>query len=186
MRRTSHGVRVLLWVVLACSWHAVASGQKTTAPPLVRSTPTPTPSRSLVRPTLTPTKATAVQPTATAPAGPTPSAEVCDGVDNDRDGAIDEGVTPPTDFHCNNVGVCAASHPVCRGTLGWKCNYPAEAVDANGNLAGTAETMCDGHDNNCNGQTDESFPNLGTACCGTGRFVCAPDGHSAVCSVTCS
>ena len=37
------------------------------------------------------------------------------------------------------------------------------------------EELCDGKDNNCNGQTDESFPTLGNTC-GAGEGVCEFNG----------
>jgi hypothetical protein len=107
--------------------------------------------------------------------------EVCDGIDNDCDGSIDNGLTPPAN-NCVQTGPCSGSMPVCMGTAGWKCNYaslPGVETDASGNLM-PQEAHCDGIDNNCNGTVDlDGFPSLGTACyagfgvCqGTGSYIC--------------
>jgi predicted outer membrane repeat protein len=79
-------------------------------------------------------------------AGPVP--EVCDGVDNDASGAVDDGPVdcPPG---CNTAGVCATgTTAVCNGATGWSCSYTALAHQA-------VETTCDRLDNDCDGTVDE-------------------------------
>ncbi|MCC6213838.1 MAG: SUMF1/EgtB/PvdO family nonheme iron enzyme, partial [Polyangiaceae bacterium] len=101
--------------------------------------------------------------------------EVCDGKDNDCDGLTDEGLTAPPGLTCVQTGPCLGAVPACAGALGWRCNY--QVLDArievqpNGTLAIT-ETRCDGFDNNCNTQSDETFPTLGAACDDGGVGVC--------------
>ena len=75
-----------------------------------------------------------------------PSAEVCDGKDNDCNGVIDDG-NPGGGAPCSTgkLGVCAAGTTTC--TSG--------ALVCNQNVQPSAE-VCDGKDNNCNGETDES------------------------------
>ncbi|MEM9187558.1 MAG: MopE-related protein [Myxococcota bacterium] len=109
-------------------------------------------------------------------------AEACNGIDDDCDMIVDEGLTPPTNF-CNPNGVCMGTSPVCGGAAGWQCNYPATFE--------VSETRCDTLDNDCDGQTDEPFfPQLGSTCtnglglCQTvGLFICNPgDPLSIVCN----
>ena len=83
-------------------------------------------------------------------------AEVCNGVDDDCDGAMDEGLTPPSNF-CNPNGVCAGTTPTCAGAAGWTCEY----TDANYQ---ESESFCDMIDNDCDGRFDETHPTLGDAC----------------------
>jgi hypothetical protein len=79
------------------------------------------------------------------------SETACDGKDNDCDGVTDEGAVPTT--ACNAKGICAGStaKPVAACVLGAvACDWSAvpgwEAT----------ETTCDGQDNDCDGQTDET------------------------------
>ena len=97
------------------------------------------------------------------PAGPVvcdaapgdPGDELCNGADDDCDGATDEELAG---VHCPvQVGVCEGAGQLCRGALGW------QACDAATYIAHDAaweaeEVTCDGHDNDCDGATDEDLP----------------------------
>jgi TolB-like protein len=84
------------------------------------------------------------------------SIEICDGLDNDCDQAIDEDL---------QLGPCTVGFGECTATGSLICNASGIAVcDATAGLP-SAET-CDGLDNDCDGSIDEG---LGTVTCGTGE-----------------
>jgi hypothetical protein len=102
------------------------------------------------------------QPQCTNSVGPQP--EVCDTLDNDCNGIVDDlpgGTVGGTCFSGDpaklGVGICHA------GTLG--CG--PKGVLCVGEQGPTGE-LCNGIDDDCNGVTDD-VPGLGTACCTSGR-----------------
>jgi len=78
-------------------------------------------------------------------------AEVCDGLDNDCDGSVDEEQGQTT---CGK-GECVHTISNCVGGVPQACDP----------LEGVAAEACDGLDNDCNGLTDEG---LGKTTCGLG------------------
>jgi hypothetical protein len=114
----------------------------------------------------------AVEPDACAP-----SSEVCDGIDNDCDGHVDE------DFHVGDAcdgpdaDQCAEGMIVCDGATATRCtDTTADSIE-----------VCNGMDDDCDGHVDEGF-DVGAACDGPDSDACA-EGHI-VCTVagatTCS
>ncbi|MCB9551670.1 MAG: terpene cyclase/mutase family protein [Myxococcales bacterium] len=99
-----------------------------------------------------------------------PSAEVCDGIDNDCNGQVDNG-NPGGNAACDTgqLGTCRDGRTICR----------AGAVQCDRLQNPTAE-VCDGRDNNCDGATDEGNPGGDQACntggiglCGAGTTLCS-------------
>jgi len=87
-----------------------------------------------------------------------PSAETCDGRDNNCNGTVDEGIAPRVCYSgpagTAGVGLCRTGTQTCSGGAFGACA---------GEIVPVAE-VCDGLDNNCNAMIDDGNPGGGVAC----------------------
>jgi hypothetical protein len=88
-----------------------------------------------------------------------PSAEICDGKDNDCDGEIDEGCVqsgcePGTTENCGsttNIGECNIGTKTCKSDRTWGSCQGA---------VGPGSEVCDNKDNDCDGSVDEGLTQI--------------------------
>ena len=103
----------------------------------------------------------------------TPSDEVCNKIDDDCNGTIDDMGT----VNCG-LGICAHMVQLCVDGQADECDP----------LEGAIEELCNGLDDNCDGNTDEDWNDKGAPCdgsdvdeCMNGVWGCAEDGSGLVC-----
>lgn len=82
--------------------------------------------------------------------------ETCDGADNDCDGEVDEGVK--TTYYLDSDGDgygTSTARDLCSATGDYRATQGGDCDDADDGTYPTANEVCDGADNDCDGSTDE-------------------------------
>ncbi|MCK9463254.1 MAG: MopE-related protein, partial [Proteobacteria bacterium] len=109
----------------------------------------------------------------------TPVDEICDGLDNDCAGGVDnfpawDGTTPDVE----GAPCPAIDHPTdgpCSAGV-WDCNSALGALDCVGTVVYPAVEECNDIDDDCDGTIDDNNPEGGDGCYPTGYDGCDPDG----------
>jgi hypothetical protein len=116
--------------------------------------------------------------------------EVCNEIDDNCDGDVDEGVinTYYKDADSDGYG----NHSVAKGACSAPAGYVEDNTDCNDSdpdINPGATELCDGQDNDCNAATDDGFGEawLGAACDGADSDLCQEGAYTCVDgSQTCS
>ncbi len=114
-----------------------------------------------------PGEQTCIGGTWSACSGVQPSEEACDGVDNDCDGAVDDGVA-------NACGGCGpAPREACEGS-DEDCDGRVDegVTNACGACGAVPEEICNAGDDDCDGQIDEGVANACGGCGAAGEETC--------------
>ncbi|MFZ1562431.1 MAG: putative metal-binding motif-containing protein, partial [Saprospiraceae bacterium] len=85
--------------------------------------------------------------------------EVCDGIDNNCDGTTDEGLTTRYyfDFDGDGYGEAVSFIDACAPSGLYTTTIVGDCIADDADINPGATEICDGKDNNCDGQTDEGL-----------------------------
>nr|WP_253900129.1 MopE-related protein [Corallococcus carmarthensis] len=110
------------------------------------------------------------------------ASEVCDGVDNNCDAQVDEGVGANwyRDADGDGYGNPNQSTAACGQPTGSVSNS-SDCNDTNAGIRPGATEVCDLIDNNCDGRSDETFPTQPWCQDSDGDGLCSPAGHTFAC-----
>jgi formylglycine-generating enzyme required for sulfatase activity len=107
--------------------------------------------------------------------------EICDGLDNDCNGAEDDDISGEGDLCRAGVGACQEE-----GVM--RCDALAQKLVCTVDGGVPRTESCNGKDDDCDGRTDESLANVGMSCSvGTGacmvegRTICADETGTIIC-----
>ena len=112
---------------------------------------------------------------------PTGLVDICDGMDNDCDGSVDE------DYPLKGEPCDGPDSDVCKyGT--YTCTQDGLTVECVNEDPQSVVELCDDLDNDCDGNFDEDFPSKGQPCdgvdsdqCENGTWTCTGDGLAVEC-----
>ncbi len=94
--------------------------------------------------------------------------ETCNGIDDNCNGVIDEGVVAPSPVQVCGVSPSALTAEctsqvtvTCQGLQGWVCGFPNSVCSPN---CASATEICDTLDNDCDGALNENVANYNQPC----------------------
>jgi len=103
-----------------------------------------------------------------------PQLELCDGLDNDCDGFVDENFS-------NKGLACSAGVGACYRTGTWVCAGDGSGTVCDAAIVNGGAEQCNSTDDDCDGQIDEGWSQACTTACGSGYRFCV-NGAPGTCS----